>query len=47
MAWHLFGAKPLPDPMMTNCQLDPEQQTSLNFESDTIIFIQKILFEYI
>ena len=27
MAWHLFGAKPLPEPMMTYCQLDPNQET--------------------
>ena len=24
----LFGAKPLPEPMVTHCQLDPYEQTS-------------------
>ena len=27
MACHLFGAKPLPEPIMTSCQLDPWQQS--------------------
>ena len=33
MACRLFGAKPLPEPMLTYCQLDPYEQTSLKFES--------------
>ena len=33
MACHLFGAKPLPEPMLTYCQLDPWELTSAKFES--------------
>ena len=33
MACRLFGAKPLPEPMLTHCQLDPEEQTSVEFKS--------------
>ena len=31
MACHLFGAKPLPEPTLTYCQLDPWEQTSVKF----------------
>ena len=31
MAWHLFSAKPLSEPMLGYCQLDPWQQTSVKF----------------
>ena len=31
MACPLFGAKPLPEPMLIYCQLDPEKQTSVKF----------------
>ena len=27
MKWYLFGAKPVRKPMLTNCQLDPHDQT--------------------
>ena len=30
MAWRLFGAKPLPKPMLTYCQSDPLQQTNFS-----------------
>ena len=33
MACRLVGAKPLPDPMLTFCQLDPQEQTTVKFES--------------
>ena len=33
MACRLFGAKPLPEPMLTFCQLDPYEQASMKFES--------------
>ena len=33
MACRLFGAKPVPEPMPTYCQLDPQEQTSVKFES--------------
>ena len=32
MACRLFGTKPLPEPMLTYCQLDPWEQNSLKFE---------------
>ena len=31
---HLFGAKPLPEPMMTESQFDPLEQTSLKLLQD-------------
>ena len=31
MACRLFGAKPLPEPMLTYCQLDSYEQTSVKF----------------
>ena len=37
MAWHLIGAKPLPEPMMTYCQLYWEEQTSKKFRLWTLI----------
>ena len=30
MACLLFGARPLPDPVLIYCQLDPQEQTSVN-----------------
>ena len=33
MACRLFGAKSLPELMLTYCQLDPEEQTSVKFKS--------------
>ena len=38
MACRLFGTKPLPEPMQTLCQLDPQEQTSVKFESKCKIF---------
>ena len=32
MAWRLFGAKPLPEPMLTYCQLYPREQISVKVE---------------
>ena len=34
MACGLFGAKPLPKPMLGYCQLDPQEQISVKFESN-------------
>ena len=34
MACRLFGAKPLPKPMLTYCQLDSWEQISVKFESE-------------
>ena len=41
MACRLSGAKPLPEPMLTYCQLDPQEQTSVKFESKYKTFIQE------
>ena len=43
MACPLFGAKPLPEPMLTYCQMDPPQQTSVNL--NTKLFINENEFE--
>ena len=32
MACRLLGAKPLPELMLTYCQLDPQEQSSVKFE---------------
>ena len=34
MACRLFGAKPLPEPMLIYCQLDSREQVSVKFESE-------------
>ena len=34
MACRLFGAKPLPEPMLVNCHLDSWEQISVKFESE-------------
>ena len=48
MAWHLFGAKPLPEPMLAYCQLDSWEQISMNFANrNSIIFIQENAFFFI
>ena len=31
MAYHMFGAKPLCEPMLIYCQLDPWESTSVKF----------------
>ena len=38
MACRLFGAKPLPEPLLTYCQLDSQEQTSVKFESQNKTF---------
>ena len=38
MAWRLFGAEPPSKPMMGYCQLDPSDQTSLQFLSKFELF---------
>ena len=45
MACHLVGAKPLSEPMLAYCQLDPLEQTSAKSESKFIFFIQENAFE--
>ena len=45
MACHLLGAKPLPQPMMTFCQLNPEDPTPMKSESKYKIFIHENEFE--
>ena len=41
MAWHLFGAKPLPDPMLTYHQLHPQEHASMKLESKYKSFPQE------
>ena len=46
MACRLFGAKPLPEPMLTYCQLDRQEQTSVIFQNQSSnIVIQENAFE--
>ena len=45
MAWRLFGAKPLPEPMLTYCQLDPGKKCQWNLSKNSKIFIQENAFE--
>ena len=49
MACHLFGAKPLPEPMLTYCEMYPKKQTSVKCESKykTFLFIHENEFENI
>ena len=35
MACRLFGAKPLPEPVLAYCQLDSCEQISVKFESES------------
>ena len=45
MAWGLSSAKPLSEPMQTNCQLDPKEHKSMQFYSKFKIFIKENSFE--
>ena len=45
MACRLCDAKPLPRPMLTYCQLDPWEPTSVKFESKYEAFIHQNSFE--
>ena len=47
MACRLFGAKPLSKPMLGYSQLDPLEQTSVQFFQNTKLFIQENAFENI
>ena len=41
----LFVAKPLSEPMLGYCQLDPKEQTYENFNTNSYIFIHENAFE--
>ena len=41
MVCRLFGAKPLPEPILTSCQLDPKEQTAVKFDRNTKFSIHK------
>ena len=43
MACRLFGDKPLPEPMLIYCQLDPWEETSVKNESQLKTFHLKML----
>ena len=41
MAGRLFGAKPLSEPMLPDCQLDPKEYISEKCISNSKVFIQE------
>ena len=41
MTCHLFGTKPLPEPMLAYCQLDSWEQISVKFESEFYHFLSR------
>ena len=45
MACRMFGANPLPKPMLVYCLLDPWEQSSVKFESKYNFFIHENAFE--
>ena len=45
MACRLVGAKPLPEPMMEYCYLDPRNKLQINVNRNSYIFIKKNPFE--
>ena len=45
MAWCFLDAKPLSDPMLTYCELDPLEYISVEFNHNLNIFIQENAFE--
>ena len=45
MAWRLFGAKPLLEPMLAYCQLDSWEQILVKFDSEFYYFHLKNTFE--
>ena len=47
MACRLFGAEPLPEPMLAYCQLDSWEQIPVISNRNSIIFIRKNAFEII
>ena len=45
MAFRLVGAKPLSEPMLEYCKLDPWEQNSIKFNRNSYIFIEENAFE--
>ena len=45
MSWRLFGAKPLSEPMLVCCQLDPWELIAVDLHKNTIIYIEENYFE--
>ena len=45
MACRLLDSKPLPEPVITHCQLDPLEEIFVKFESNTKILTQQNAFE--
>ena len=45
MAGHMFGAKPLSQPMLPYFSLEPKEQTSVKFQSKLSIVIKEHTFE--
>ena len=46
MACYLFGAKPLPEPRLSHCQLDPYEQISVKFDQYTKFRSLKCIWKY-
>ena len=47
MACRLDGAKPLSEPMLTYCQVDPKEHISMEFYLNSNIFVQENAFKYV
>ena len=45
MASRMFSTKPLSEPVLAYCELDPCEDISVKFESNTTTFIQDNLLE--
>ena len=45
MAFRLVGVKPLSEPMLEYCKLDPWERNSIKFNQNSCIFIQGNAFE--
>ena len=47
MAWHLFGAKPLPKTMLTYCQLDSQEHISMKFNQMQAFSLKKCIWNIV
>ena len=47
MAWHLLGAKPLPEPMLTYLSIGDMGKYLASFNQNTLIFIHENVFQNI
>ena len=47
MASHLFSTEPLPEAMLTFCQLDPWRQTSVKIESKYKLYLKENALKFV